>query len=101
MSEGGKGDGRDVDTDRLRGGENSPKVIIYNVYSGKVGVSGDNRVEEGIDGGKGCVGPPYYVYLVSAYRPSNSPLSQSIHLVPLLFHYSLKIGGGECKRRWR
>ncbi len=82
LSEGGKGDGRDVDADRLRGGENSPKVIIYNVYNGKVRVSGDNRVEEGIDGGKGgCVGPYFivYIYFVS---------------VPLLFHYSLTIGGG-------
>jgi hypothetical protein len=97
LSEGEKGDGRDVDADRLRGGGNSPKVIIYNVYNGKVGVSGDNRVEEGIDGEKGgCVGPYFivYIYLVSAYRSSHSPLSQSIHLVPLLFHYSLKIGEG-------
>ena len=60
-------------------------------------MSGDNRVEEGIDGGKGgCVGPYFivYVYLVSVYRPSHSPLSQSIHLVPLLLNHSLKIGEG-------
>ncbi len=30
----------------------------------------------------------------SAYRPSNPPLPQSVHFIPLLFHYSLKIGGG-------
>ena len=45
-------------------------------------------MEEGIDGGKGGGVGAYivvYIYLVSAYRPSHSPL---------LFHYSLKIGGG-------
>ncbi len=59
-------------------------------------MSGDNRVEEGIDGGKGgCVGPYFIVnvYLVYAYRPSYSPLSKSIHLIPLLFNHSLKVGG--------
>ncbi len=49
------------------------------VDGGKERVSGDNnRVEVGIDGGKGgCVGPYFivYVYLVPAYRPSYSPLS--------------------------
>ena len=54
-------------------------------------------MEEGIDGGKGgCVGPDIilYVYLVSPYRPSHSSLSKSGHFIPLLFYYSLKIGGG-------
>jgi hypothetical protein len=54
-------------------------------------------VEEGIDGGKGgCVGPDIilYVYLVSPYRPSHSSFSKSGHFIPLLFYYSLKIGGG-------
>ncbi len=77
-SEGGKGDRGHIDTNRLRGGENGAKVIIYNVYSSEVRVGGDNRVEEGIAGGKGgCVGPyiVFYVYLVSVYRPSHSPLS--------------------------
>ena len=63
----------------------------------KVRVGGDNGVEEGIDGGKGSGVDAYivlYIYLVSAYRPSNSPLPQSVHFIPLLFHYSLKIGGG-------
>jgi hypothetical protein len=94
LSDGGKGDGGDVDADRLRGGENSTKVILYNVYGGKEGMSGDNRVEEGIDSEKGgCVGPYFivYVYLVSAYCPSHSSLSQS-HLVPLLLHYPFKVG---------
>jgi hypothetical protein len=63
-----------------------------------VGVGGDNGVEEGIDGGKGGgVGAyiVFYIYLlVSAYRPSNSPLPQSVHFIPLLFHHSLKVGGG-------
>ncbi len=35
-----------------------------------------------------------YIYLVSSYCPFDSPLPQSVHFVPLLFHYSLKIGGG-------
>ena len=54
-------------------------------------------MEEGIDGGKGgCVGPDIilYVYLVSPYRPSHSSFSKSGHFIPLLFYYSLKIGGG-------
>ncbi len=60
-------------------------------------MGGDNGVEEGIDGGKGGGVGAYivlYIYPVSAYRPSNSPLPQSVHFIPLLFHYSLKIGGG-------
>ncbi len=60
-------------------------------------MGGDNGVEEGIDGGKGSGVGAYivlYIYLVSAYRPSNSPLPQPVHFIPLLFHYSLKIGGG-------
>jgi hypothetical protein len=55
-------------------------------------VGGDNGVEEGVDGGKGgCIGAyiVLYVYLVSAYSPSHSSLSQSVYFVPLLFHYSL------------
>ena len=62
-----------------------------------MGVGGDYRVEEGIDGGKGSGVDAYvvlYVYLVSAYSPSHSPLSQSVHFIPLFFHYSLKISGG-------
>ena len=54
-------------------------------------------MEEGIDGGKsGCVGPYIilYVYLVSPYRPSHSSFSKSGHFIPLIFYYSLKIGGG-------
>ncbi len=60
-------------------------------------MGGDNGVEEGIDGGKGSGVGAYivlYIYLVSAYRPSNSPLPQSVHFILLLLHYSLKIGGG-------
>ncbi len=62
-----------------------------------MGVGGDNGVEEGIDGGKGNgVGANIvlYIYLFSLYCPSDSPLPQSVHFIPLLFHYSLKIGGG-------
>jgi hypothetical protein len=97
FSEGGKGDGRDIDADRLRGGKNSAKVIVYDIYGGEVRVGGDNGVEEGIDGGKGSGVGAYivlYIYLVAAYRPSDSPLLQSVHFIPLLLHYSLKIGGG-------
>ena len=76
--EGGKGDGRHVYSYRLRGGKNGAKVVVDYVDGGEVGVGGDNRVEEGVDGGKGgCVGSyvVLYVYLVSSYRPSHSSLS--------------------------
>ena len=59
-------------------------------------MGGYNGVEESIDGGKGSGVGAYivlYVYLVSSYCPSDPPLPQSVHLIPLLFHYSLKIGG--------
>jgi hypothetical protein len=62
-----------------------------------VGVGGNNGVEEGIDGGKGSGVDAYivlYIYLVSPYCPSDSPLPQSVHFIPLLFYYSLKIDGG-------
>ena len=91
FSEGGKGDGRHIDANRLRGGKNGAKVVLDYVDGGEVGAGGDNRVEEGIDGGKGgCVGPDIilYVYLVSPYRPSHSSLSKSTHFIPLLFYYS-------------
>jgi hypothetical protein len=54
-------------------------------------------VEEGIDGGKGSGVGAYiilYIYLVSPYCPSDSPLPQSTHFVPLLLDHSLEIGGG-------
>ncbi len=35
-----------------------------------------------------------YVYFVSPYSPSQSPLSKSMHLVPLLLHHPLKVSGG-------
>ena len=34
--EGGEGDGRHINADRLRGGNNGAKVIVYNVYNGEV-----------------------------------------------------------------
>jgi len=95
FSEGGKRDRGDINSDRLRGGKNSTKVIIYNINSGQEGVGRNNRVEESIDSGKGgCVGPYVVVYLypVSAYGPSHSSLPQSIYLVPLLLHHPLEIG---------
>ncbi len=60
-------------------------------------VGGNNGVEDGTDGGKGSGVGAYivlYIYLVSPYCPSDSPLPQSVHFIPLLFFYSLKIGGG-------
>ena len=36
FSEGGEGDRGHIYSYRFRGGENSSKVIVYNVYSGKV-----------------------------------------------------------------
>jgi hypothetical protein len=89
FSEGGKRDRGDINSDRLRRGKKSTKVIIDNVDGGQEGVSRTNRVEKSVDSGKGgCVGPYFVVYLypVSAYRPSHSSLPQSSHLVPLLFH---------------
>ncbi len=48
-----------------------------------------------LTGKGGCVGPYFiiYVYLVSSYRPSHSPLSKSMHVVPLLLHHPLKVSG--------
>ena len=75
------------------------KIIIDYVDGGHAGVSGDNGVEEGIDSREGGgVGPhiiPYH-YSVSPYCPSDPPLSQSVHLVPLLLHHPFKVGGGLC-----
>jgi hypothetical protein len=62
-------------------------------------VGGDNVAKESVDSEKGdCVGPYFivYVYLVSSYRPSHSPLSKSMHLVPLLLHHPLEVS--ECFR---
>jgi hypothetical protein len=90
LSEGGQGDGTNINADRLRGGKSGDEVIVYDIYDGEVRVGGDDVVEEGIDGGKGSGVGAYivlYIYFISAYRPSNSPLPQSVH-------YSLKIGGG-------
>ena len=96
--EGGEGNGRHVNADRLRRGKNGTKVVIDNVDGG---VGGDNGMEESLDSRKGgCVGPYFiiYVYLVSSYRPSHSPLSKSMHLVPLLLHHPLKVSGGFAGR---
>jgi hypothetical protein len=95
--EGWEGNERHVNADRLRRGKNSTKVVIDNVDGGHEGVGGDNGMEESVDGGKGgCVGPYciIYVYLVSSYRPSQSPLPKSMDLVPLLLHHPLKVSGG-------
>ncbi len=85
--EGGEGNGRHINADRLRRGKNGTN----NVDGCHEGVSGDNEMEESVDSRKGgCVGPYFiiYVYLVSSYRPSHSPLSKS-----LLLHHLLKVSG--------
>ena len=99
FGKGGKGDRRHINADRLRQGEKSIKIIIDYVDGSHVGVSGDNRVEEGIDSGQSSsVGPHIipHLYPISSYRPSHSPLSHSVYLIPLLLHYPLEIGGGLC-----
>jgi hypothetical protein len=77
--------------------QNGTKVIIDNVDGGHEGVGGDNGMEESVYSGKGgCISPDFivYVYFVSPYCPSHSPLSKSMHLVPLLLHHPLKVSGG-------
>jgi hypothetical protein len=91
FGEGGKGNSRHLNADRLRRGKSSAKIVIDYV------VSGDDGMEEGVDGGKGgCVGPDSISYndLVAPYRSSHFSLSQSVYLIPLLLHHPLKIGGG-------
>jgi hypothetical protein len=60
-------------------------------------VGRDNGImEESVYSGKGgCVSPDLvvHVYFVSPYSPSDSPLSKSMHLVPLLLHHPLKVSG--------
>ncbi len=71
------GDEGHIDADRLRREKDSAKVVVDNVDSGEVRVSGDNRVKQSIDSGEGgCVGAyiVLYVYLVSLYRQSHPPL---------------------------
>jgi hypothetical protein len=96
--EGSEGNGRHINADRLRRGKNGTKVLVIdNFDGGHEEVGGDNGMEESVDSGKGgCVGPYFIidVYLVSYYRPSHSPLSKSMHLVPLLLHHPLKVSGG-------
>jgi hypothetical protein len=97
FGEGGERNGRHINADRLKRGEKGTKIIIDYVDGGHAGVSGDNGMEEGIASREGgSVGPhiiPYH-YSVSPYCPSNPPLSQSVHLIPLLLHHPLKVGGG-------
>ncbi len=53
-------------------------------------------MKKSVDSGKGgCVGPYFVVYLysVTSYSPSRSSLPQSVHLIPLLLHHPLEIGG--------
>ncbi len=56
-------------------------------------------MKKSVDCGKGgCVGAYVVVYLYSVssyyYSPSDSSLSQSVHLIPLLLYHPLEIGGG-------
>jgi hypothetical protein len=53
LGEGGKRNSRYINADRLRGGKESTKVVVDYVDGGEVGMSRDNGVKEGIDGGKG------------------------------------------------
>ena len=79
--EGGEGDGRHINADRIRRGKNDTKVVIDNVDGGHEGAGGDNGMEKSVDSGKGgCVGPYLIVYLysVSSYRPSHSFFSSSV-----------------------
>ncbi len=95
--EGGERDGGHINADRLRRGKNGTKVVIDNVDGGHEGVGRDNGMKKSVDSGKGgCVGSyvVVYFYSVSSYRPSHSSLPQSVHLVPLLLHHPLEIGGG-------
>ncbi len=98
FGEGGEGNGRHINADKLRRGEKGTKIIIdYYVDGGHAGVSGDNGVKEGIDSREGGGVAPHiipYQYYVSPCCPSNPPLSQSVHLIPLLLHHPLKVGGG-------
>ncbi len=99
--EGGEGNGRHINADRLRRGKNGTKVVVGNVDGGHERAGGDNGMEKSVDSGKGgCVGPYFiiYVYLVSSYRSSYSPLSKSMHLVPFLLHHPLKTLEGARKR---
>jgi hypothetical protein len=86
--------GREIDdtsmrTDSGERGEKSTKIIIDYVDGGHAGVSGNNRVEEGIDSGQSSSDGPHIIphfYPISSYRPAHSPLSQSVYLIPLLLH---------------
>ncbi len=75
--------------DKLRGRNDSAKVIVDNVDGGEVRVGGDNRMKQSVDSGESsCVGAYIVlcVYLVSPYRPSHSPFPKSIYLIPLLLN---------------
>ena len=94
--EGGEGNGRHIYADRLRRGKNGTKVVIDNVDGGHEGVGRDNGMKESVDSGKGgCVGSYFVVYLysVSSHSPSNPPLFESVHFIPLLLHHPLKVRG--------
>jgi hypothetical protein len=94
--ESGEGNGRHINADRLRRGKNGTQVVIDNVDGGHEGVGRGNGMKESVDSGKGGgVGTYFVVYLYSvfSYSPSHSSLPQSIHLIPLLLHHPLEIGG--------
>ncbi len=71
-------------------------MVVDYVDGGHEGVGEDNGMEECIDSREGSGVCPHfitYLYPVSPYCPSNSALSQSVHLIPLLLHHPLEIGG--------
>ena len=53
FGEGGEGDGRHINADRLRRGKNGPKVVIDNVDGGHEGMGRDNGMKKSVDCGKG------------------------------------------------
>ncbi len=45
--EGGEGNGRHINADRLRSGKNGTKVVVYNVDGGHERLGGNNGMEDG------------------------------------------------------
>ena len=96
LGEGGKGDSRYINADRLRGGKESTKVVVDYVDGGEVGMSRDNGVKEGIDGGKGggvgsdCILDFNLVYPI-VHLTLLFLIQSIIYFIPLLLDYSLEV----------
>jgi hypothetical protein len=77
--------GRVIDDTSIRTDSGEWRRAVDYVDGGHESVYGDNGMEEGIDsreGGGVCPHIISYLYPVSPYCPSNSPLSQSVHFIP-------------------